>query len=348
MARYFIVTLTAQMVTQYKVVYSITSNTSNFDSIALVSPYGATDLAENLTYFDLTDGLGLTVKVPDNVHRIRIVDQNNYCGDCESPTFTPIPAQYNYYAVTGCPGSNNAGRDMYIRTYQTMENSNSIIYGVDSYSRYSTITEQSWLAGSGDLPSITSTSNVSPACPSITRTEFFVTSNTSTTSDQACNSGIGTGKLYHDGAGALPAVGDTVYYAATGATAVSWSNYRGMNTQSNSSSTQSITTFPSGEVSSVTICSASTRTPFFVSSQALYTSPALACSSTPIGYVQKWHNGNSTLPVLGNTIFNFSSGTSVFVTGQSWVKISQFDSIPPYGNISTTSEGIVDDANGCP
>ena len=345
MARYFIVTLTAQMITQYKVVYSITSNTSNFDSIALVSPYGATDLAENLTYFDLTDGLGLTVKVPDNVHRIRIVDQNNYCGDCESPTFTPIPAQYNYYAVTGCPGSNNAGRDMYIRTYQTMENSNSIIYGVDSYSRYSTITEQSWLAGSGDLPSITSTSNVSPACPSITRTEFFVTSNTSTTSDQACNSGIGTGKLYHDGAGALPAVGDTVYYAATGATAVSWSNYKGMNTQSNSSSTQSITTFPSGEVSSVTICSAPTRTQFFVTSN-LYTSSGLACSSSPLYYVQKWHNGASTLPGIGDTIFNSEFGTPVFVTNSSWVGTST-NSAQTIANMRTNSGGIVTNVNPC-
>ena len=88
MAKYFRVTITTQLLSTFKVVYSTNSNPSTFDHTANIwnetPPYSP---AINLTYDQLTDNGGLIVIVDDDVYQIKIKDEKSYCNDCTSPNF---------------------------------------------------------------------------------------------------------------------------------------------------------------------------------------------------------------------------------------------------------------------
>ena len=320
MARYFIATVTAELISQYRVEYSTTSSHTNFNGIALISPYGVNDQAENLTYFDLTDGLGLTVQVPDSVYRIRIVDQNGYCADCSSSPLSPLPNQYNYYALTGCPASINVGRNMYLKTLLILGSGNSIVYGNSSYSRYGVITEQMWVSGSGDLPSITiNNPSINSSCPTFTSyrlqngTQTDLTFNYSNTDNFITSSLLGGFESE-----VVCAVTDTVSFP----TGIS------INTLGNCSQTVS-------------------RTPFYVT-DSLYLSSNSACSGSPQSLqTLKFHNGSDPLPRIGDTIYNTETLAGVFTTGNSWVAISPLLNNANQQTMRTNNNGEVTDKLLC-
>ena len=294
MARYFIATVTAELISQYRVEYSTTSSPTNFNGIALISPYGVNDQAENLTYFDLTDGLGLTVQVPDSVYRIRIVDQNSYCEDCSSSPLSPLSGQYNYYALTGCPASINSGRNMYLKTLEILGSGNSIVYGNSSYFRYGVITEQMWISGSGDLPSITINSpSIDLTCPTFTSYRLLNGTNSNLTFSYANTDNIFT-EL------SLGGFQSVDICAVTGTVTIS----------------TGISMSIRGNCSQVV-----SRTPFYVT-DSLYLTSNSACSGSPQSLqTRKYHNGSDPLPKIGDTIYNTETLAGVFTTGNAWAGI---------------------------
>tara|TARA_B110000211_G_C14086833_1_gene557062 strand:+ start:2403 stop:3365 length:963 start_codon:yes stop_codon:yes gene_type:complete len=318
MARYFIATVTAELISQYRVEYSTTSSPTNFNGIALISPYGVNDQAENLTYFDLTDGLGLTVQVPDSVYRIRIVDQNGYCEDCSSFPLSPLSGQYNYYALTGCPASINKGRNMYLKTLEILGSGNSIVYGNSSYYRYGVITEQMWISGSGDLPSITINSpSIDLTCPTFTSYRLQNGTNSDLTFSYANTDNIFTEAL-------LGGFQSVDICAVTGTV-----------------------TIPTGISMSIRgNCSqVVSRTSFYIADSLHQTSNS-ACSGFPYASNIQWHDGSGLLPAEGDTVYNTETLPGVFTTGDAWVAISSHIA-QNQETMRTDTNGVVTDKSLC-
>ena len=88
MAKYFRVTIGTQLISTFKVSYSTNSNPNVFNHTADIwaetTPYSP---ATGLTYDQLTDNGGLIVVTDDDVYKIRIEDENDYCNDCTSTAY---------------------------------------------------------------------------------------------------------------------------------------------------------------------------------------------------------------------------------------------------------------------
>lgn len=127
MAKYFRVTITTQLISTFKVSYSTISNPSVFNHTADIwaetTPYSP---ATGLTYDQLTDNGGLIVVTDDDVYKINIEDENNYCTDCISNSFGVAQLTYSLTSL----------RLDYSVSYQTqVETTDS--YGNPSYEDHS-------------------------------------------------------------------------------------------------------------------------------------------------------------------------------------------------------------------
>lgn len=93
MAKYFRVTVTSQLISTFKVVYSTESSPTIFNHTAEIydESNNSYSTATGLTYGQLTDNGGAIVRTDDDVYQIKIEDENNYCTDCVSNAFG-IPA----------------------------------------------------------------------------------------------------------------------------------------------------------------------------------------------------------------------------------------------------------------
>ena len=94
MAKYFRVTVTSQLISTFKVVYSTESSPTIFNHTAEIydESNNSYSTATGLTYDQLTDNGGAIVRTDDDVYQIKIEDENNYCTDCVSNAFSiPVP-----------------------------------------------------------------------------------------------------------------------------------------------------------------------------------------------------------------------------------------------------------------
>tara|TARA_R110001632_G_C11169789_1_gene399499 strand:+ start:7 stop:330 length:324 start_codon:yes stop_codon:yes gene_type:complete len=85
------------------------------------------------------------------------------------------------------------------------------------------------------------------------QTSFYVTTSTSTSSGNVC--GVVTAvNLWHNGSGALPVQGDTIYQNSAGTSTASWLGYKGFSPTFNGNALSAGTVNGSGVIQTVTLC----------------------------------------------------------------------------------------------
>ncbi len=87
--KYFRVTIGTRLDSVFSIVYDTVSNTNTFDHTASIydSSTNTYSDAANITYDQLTNEGGAIVRTDDDIYKLKIIDENNYCSDCISEEF---------------------------------------------------------------------------------------------------------------------------------------------------------------------------------------------------------------------------------------------------------------------
>ena len=93
MAKYFRVTIGTRLDSVFSIVYDTVTNVNTFNHTAsiydnLTNTYSE---ASDITYDQLTDDGGAIVRTDDDVYKLKIIDENDYCNDCTSEEYGTIP-----------------------------------------------------------------------------------------------------------------------------------------------------------------------------------------------------------------------------------------------------------------
>lgn len=133
MARYFRVTIGTKLNSLFSIVYDTVTNVGNFNHTALIynREQDTYRSAVNVTYNELTQYNYAVVQTDDDVHKLKIVDENGYCDGCLSEELgSPI-------------GSGNPASTANISIYNYVSNSS----GASFPTYYGMPTNYSWNAG---------------------------------------------------------------------------------------------------------------------------------------------------------------------------------------------------------
>lgn len=89
MAKYFKVTIGTRLTSVFSIVYDTVTNVNTFNHTASIydSLTNTYSEASDITYDQLTDNGGAIVRTDDDVYKLKIIDENDYCNDCTSVAF---------------------------------------------------------------------------------------------------------------------------------------------------------------------------------------------------------------------------------------------------------------------